>query len=475
MQNKINSILLVLTFFIGVNGQAGTVTSAPDHTDRKIVRSIGQEVTFTANPGVGDVIVSLYSDSDHVTISGDGNVKTAKFNEGCEGTIVHLTFNVFHTGTEDEESCDNKDFEFDVYVPKLEVKRVLFSGSGNVRMKEAHYYTSESGSDISWPEWEKDQDTKPVLYVRNSSPKLDIVFQVTPDLGELSTTVEVKADAKQYAAENTPDKDLSYSYKSFGVTGSEATLTDFVSSDTLRNTVFAGRFSLKFTSLFDGSDTELELASQPWVPMYCTYNSPGVFASSKRINFWCIKADGASNLSELFEKVGEEATSNDHFGVGSNSNPWIALDGTDVDCVTLCKLMKESLSLLGHGEATIHYVYAKHASWDGNIIQDTPSGTFESSGHPSYYKLGYLSGGPLQYLFNQWEGVCKVNNGSSYMYWMGGTGTYKDRPSEVLFYVAGARSLPINKQIFENNAVFENFDERVPYPSESLPTTTPPY
>jgi hypothetical protein len=200
-------------------------------------------------------------------------------------------------------------------------------------------------------------------------------------------------------------------------------------SFTTSNQVCLTENTFKYEYLPNGTEKWIALGEQLTIDGYVTWDfrkCPITDFTKAHIYYACSTAHGATTLAEIGNKIGPDAVANARFTLSNNhvNTPWKIIDiPTKSDCVSLCELMKSAIELLGNDSAQIWYVYARHQSWNG--LASTLSNQHESCSFARHnpHILGFWNGG-----LNKWEACCRFQN----KWWMGGLGSAKDHPIEVL-------------------------------------------
>jgi hypothetical protein len=134
----------------------------------------------------------------------------------------------------------------------------------------------------------------------------------------------------------------------------------------------------------------------------------------------------------------------------NESEVWILIDNNEKkgDCGTLATLMVAAIKLLGDDSAEVLFVYPRHQSW-GGLVNDDDSEINPVTGED----LGFMA--PE---WNNYEGCCLFQH----KWWVGGLGTSKSDPYEVLMYVTLPNNSPDkNRQVWYNNTLIP-----VSYPTD---------
>ncbi|NJK92220.1 MAG: hypothetical protein HC904_10545 [Blastochloris sp.] len=431
--------ILGLLWVLCQTAEAGRVTTDPAHTDRKMVLGVDDVLTITAEEYGGSVYTQISADDEAAVCSdGDGDVQTVTFGEGCEGKMVTVTLTLTHTYEDEEEGevicTEGQTFTYEIYVPKLEVEEISFSGTGNQRIIDASEAIATTGNEIASPEWKKGESIqKPVCYKKGSSPTLKIKFSITPDLNSLSKSVKIKAIASQSG------NNLTYQNKDLTLTGTEATLEDHTTTSTLSAIVYKGSFTATWSISTDSEASNWRtISSTTSTPLLCTWDSPIGPVTKKRLEYWCDKANGKSTVDSIVTAIGMEAVSGSHFSSaglgGTTNNAWRILDGGNGDCRVLALLMHQSLQLIGVTGSTVVLIYPRHASWNGLEEPDHTKMSEGETGGPSGSYLGYYAPIVSAQNWNNWEGCCKIGG----KYWMGGEGQSVTNAFNVLKHVSGS-------------------------------------
>jgi hypothetical protein len=177
------------------------------------------------------------------------------------------------------------------------------------------------------------------------------------------------------------------------------------------------------------------------------------YFTKNHIDYACKTANGAATLVEIGDKIGVDAVAKARFNIRNNHYyyPWSIIDfSVKSDCISLCRLMKSAIDLLGDDSAKIFFVYARHDSWVG--LANIKDGAHETgavcSNSNCEHKLFFWAGGP-----NSFEGCCRFEN----KWWMGGIsepngdGSFKNHPLEVLRRVTAPNTSRSRHQYYECN------------------------
>jgi hypothetical protein len=351
----------------------------------------------------------------------------------------NFTFNAYNTGSYAlTVTCGTSNKTVTVKVVEPVLESINFEG-GDI----------QTIADVgTTPEWQRNPSrNEPFSSIKGSSDnavvKLSIPYELT-----ISTPITIYA--------NTATRTTSFQ----GLNATATFIIDVSAS--------VGKFTINTAWKYSVSPNAMnQTLANITHTYYCTWGTmlcePSDFTKA-HLAYACEKAQGATTLVAIGDKIGPDATAVARFGV--NYEP----QGTDIcthdlslvwrlidenkkgDCATLCTLMKAAILLLGDNSASIKFVFARHASWSG-LDKDSGARTNNETRAGVGTELGFIR----NINYNYFEGCCLFQN----KWWMGGLGTSKTSAYNVLMDV----SSPNNSSTNRRQVWFDLQSTPVSYPS----------
>ncbi|MDD2710818.1 MAG: hypothetical protein PHV34_22785 [Verrucomicrobiae bacterium] len=456
MKNKIrlNGILVAVFTLIAVAvGQAETKPSITPNTKQVAGYSnTGETLDFSASGGSPDEPTTTAKcppwkkDGDpwyEWELSGlsgwYGSTDSAyQVSRGSPGTGTIKAKNV-QSWVDDKGNSGGTTFVWsdpvDVYVVKLELKEVSFSGTGNQRMRKGMDFLSENGAMIESPEWKVGQAGESVCYTKGSVPSVSFKLGITPDLGSASLSVKIRIKSRQVGSstgEVTKDTDIT-------VSGSEKMVSGISTTLTLDNKIDNTNLKIKWQWKSDGSDTYIDLVETTDL-LYVTYGVPGGSEKTDiRLSFVSRTAKGQTQVHPATESL--YGTIQYDPGVRLPSNQlWSMATGQPAQCVDGANYLRLASNMCGLTLGDVKFIFpapGKSEKLEGSRTASVfRSASYGNNGHSSMVNnpTGPHGNADLEFLIfidgagkaNNYEATYVLTSDGATKYYCPGAAVYSD-------------------------------------------------
>jgi hypothetical protein len=335
-----------------------------------------------------------------------------------------------------------------VIVYQLSLKEVGFGGDGNIRMREGFDYTDDDGDVINAPEWKVDQTPQPVCYIRATTPKVDYVMSVSPDIGEEETTVRIGLWTRQVRMGNEAE-----AVKVSSVRGSSLQEKGVSTKLTLDQAIDNHNIKITWSCSNEG-DSEYDPIGDTTNLLYVPYDTPtGDSTISRAHNVTDLRVRYVTYHSRDLTAVDDIESA--IFGtIACNpSKPlpdpqlWSMARGVAAECIAGARFMRLACGMCGltRGKAMVIYpdpgLSVRVLPWDlstqrerktfyGDAFGHTESGNVPSGKHGKREYYWYWTRGDHQP--NRFEGTYIT---PSNKYYCPGAGRFDD-PESVMKFLA---------------------------------------
>ena len=350
---------------------------------------------------------------------------------------------------------------YNIVFPTAEVTKVIFLNDQNVMLDYDSNYQGDGNKGFTPRGWAKGEGAvkdanNPVSFTMGKSVKIQVSYKIMP----VNEPVVLSGDGSIKALKFK----LSFSH---GV-GRSPNSENFECENALAKKIDIIDKGIDWTATFGGANGLTLKAGTSGPHKICVlWDMPKTTKPTFiRITNSCEIAKGEETLEGIGLKIGPTAVAVNKLdgnvsAIGGKSekrlpNAWCVLDGKKADCVTLCTLLKYELDIIGAPGAQIGYVFPRTKSWTGLWQLDSAQG--RSQVNDSNRPLIYIN----DRVPNIFEGCCSFQG----QWWMGGTGTFRKQPVEVLHAVADPNNDPgQNHQCFVMQVA-----NVVPFPKTKPPT-----